>query len=304
VNLDGTAPPDNPFYVAADGITATDLIYAYGFRNPFGGAWRDADGSHWEVENGPAVDRLAKVVSGRNYLWDGTDASMTNYAAYNWPVAHAPVNVAFVQPSNFSGSGFAADRMDHCFVTESGATYAAGSLENGKRISEFTFDADGNRVSGPIALIEYIGTGRATAVALAAGPDGLYFSDLYKDFGATIPIERGANVLRIRYTGVADFSADVTSGTSGLPVAFQDLSDVPAATAWHWQFGDGTASDERNPVHTYAFAGTFDVRLSVTGAGGEAARQKPGFVSVQPAARTIVRIGGSPETPVEVDFRP
>ena len=68
VNLDGSAPPDNPFYDAADGLTATDLIFAYGFRNPFGGAWRAADGAHWEVENGPSVDRMAKVVAGRNYL--------------------------------------------------------------------------------------------------------------------------------------------------------------------------------------------------------------------------------------------
>jgi glucose/arabinose dehydrogenase len=28
VNLDGSAPADNPFYNAADGITARDYIYA------------------------------------------------------------------------------------------------------------------------------------------------------------------------------------------------------------------------------------------------------------------------------------
>ena len=46
-------------------------MFASGLRNPFGGAWRDVDASHWEVENGPATDRLAKIVAGRNYLWDG-----------------------------------------------------------------------------------------------------------------------------------------------------------------------------------------------------------------------------------------
>ena len=29
--------------------------------------------------------------------------------------------------------------------------------------------------------VEYNGSGRATAVGLASGPDGLYFTDLYKD---------------------------------------------------------------------------------------------------------------------------
>ena len=80
--------------------------------------------------------------------------------------------------------------MDHCFVTESGPTYAPGPVGNGKRISEFVFDGNGVLTSGPFALIEYIGAGRATATALAAGPDGLYFGDLYKDFGALTPHSR------------------------------------------------------------------------------------------------------------------
>ncbi len=284
-NLDGSAPTDNPFYDAADGMTATDLIFAIGLRNPFGGAWRAADGAQWEVENGPSVDRLAKVVAGRNYLWDGTDASMRNFAAYNWPISMAPVNIAFVQPTTFGGSGFPADRQDHAYVTESGPTYAPGPQGLGKRISEFVFDAQGGLVSGPIPLIEYVGAGRATASALAAGPDGLYFADLYKDFGAATPIDAGANVFRIRYVGIADFSVSAASGAEPLAVEFQDASDVPGATAWHWEFGDGTVSDERNPSHEYTGAGSFDVRLTVTGGAGAVARQKAAAVVVEPPAR-------------------
>jgi glucose/arabinose dehydrogenase len=285
VNLDGSAPSENPFYDAADGLTATDLIYAYGLRNPFGGAWREADGAHWEVENGPSVDRLAKIVAGRNYLWDGTDASMHNFAAYLWSPPAAPVNIAFVQPGTFGGSGFPAEKMDHAYVTESGATYAPGPEGTGKRIAEFHFDADGNLVEGPLPLIEYVGAGRATASALAAGPDGLYFADLYRDFGAATPVDRGAHVFRIRYTGVADFSSDATSGVAGLTVTFTDLSSVPSPSAWQWDFGDGGVSEERNPVHTYRAPGRFDVRLTVTGSGGEASRQKAGWVVVQSAPR-------------------
>src|SRR6185436_5291689 len=76
MNTDGTPPPDNPFYNAADGIGATDYIYALGMRNPFGGSWRAADQSLYSIENGPMTDRMAKIVAGRNYLWDGTDESM------------------------------------------------------------------------------------------------------------------------------------------------------------------------------------------------------------------------------------
>src|SRR4029450_13521933 len=115
-HLDGTAPHHTPFHLASDGIPATALIFAYGFRNPFGGAWRESHGAHWEVENGPSVDRLAKVVAARHHLWGGTDASMANYAAYNWPQTPAPVNIAFVQPGTFAGSGFPAEKADHAFV--------------------------------------------------------------------------------------------------------------------------------------------------------------------------------------------
>ncbi|MFE2109124.1 collagenase [Kitasatospora sp. NPDC059463] len=42
-------------------------------------------------------------------------------------------------------------------------------------------------------------------------------------------------------------------------------------TAWHWTFGDGTASDERNPSHTYAAAGSYTVALTATDDTGRSA---------------------------------
>src|SRR5262249_6018304 len=172
MNLDGSAPADNPFYNASDGITATDYVYAYGFRNPFGGAWRASDSAHYEVENGPDEDRFARVEPGVNYGYDGTNSSMTINALYNWYPPHAPVNVAFIQPQPFGGSGFPADQMDHAFITESGPTYASGPHRLGKRIVEL--DPDGLGVLGTTparTLVDYGGVGYATAAGLAAGPD-------------------------------------------------------------------------------------------------------------------------------------
>jgi glucose/arabinose dehydrogenase len=203
LNFDGSPVSDNPFYDPSDGINARDYIFAYGFRNPFGGIWRAADNAHYTVENGPSIDRFAKIVRGRNYLWNGTDNSMLNFAIYNWSPAVAPVNVAFIQTATFNGSGFPAEKMDHAFVSESGPTWASGPVgEFGKRISEFALDLNGNLLSGyPRTLIEYSGTGKATIAGLAAGPDGLYFTDLYVDQSFDTAVARGANVLRIRYVG-------------------------------------------------------------------------------------------------------
>ncbi|MGE3107674.1 MAG: PQQ-dependent sugar dehydrogenase [Phycisphaerales bacterium] len=292
----GAAPVDNPFYSATDGITSRDYVYAYGVRNPFGGAWRASDGSHYEVENGPSVDRFAKIVRARNYLWNGSDASMANFAIYNWAPATGPVNIAFIQPGTFGGSQFPPEKFDHAFVSESGPTWATGPQGNGKRISEFVLDAAGNLVSGPTPLIEYVGGGKATVVGLTAGPDGLYFTDLYKDLGYASPIDRGANILRVKFVGDAAFTADVTSGTAPLSVQFADQSTVPSPSAWLWDFGDGSSSTLQNPAHTYNDDGLYTVRLSVTGANGLAVAERPGFIRVG-AVPTMALISSSLPAP-------
>lgn len=299
LNLDGTAPADNPFYNAGNGINARDYVFAYGLRNPFGGAWRAADGQLYEVENGPSVDRIAKVVPGRNYLWSGSDANMLNFALYNWDPASGPVNMAFVQPETFGGSQFPAEKMGHMFISESGATWATGVQGIGKRISEFVLDGAGNLVSGPSALVNYIGSGKATCVGLAAGPDGLYFTDLYRDLGYSSPIDPGANILRVRFVGAADFTADVIAGPAPLAVQFSDTSSALTPSAWHWTFGDGGSSALQNPQHVYQHEGVYNVRLAVTTPGGLLVAQKNAFIVVGTTPR-VALIGGS-STPAPGD---
>jgi glucose/arabinose dehydrogenase len=259
MELDGTPAADNPFYDPADGVSARDYVYAYGLRNPFGGTWRASDAQHYEVENGTHVDRLAKVRRGVGYGWDGTDATMSTNAIYNWDPAVAPVNIAFVDPATFGGSGFPADKFDYAFVTESGSTYAAGPQARGKRISEFVIGSDtdnGSLVSGPVSLVHYTGDGRATAVALAAGPDGLYFSDLYQDdpAGGADPTSAGANILRIVYAGdPAPASAVVATPAvvATLPVVAPSATVRRRHSSWVGQIlrGPDNAMTPRNRPH-------------------------------------------------------
>lgn len=272
MNLDGSAPPDNPFYNEADGLTATDYIYALGYRNPFGGAWRAWDQSLYVLENGPFLDRLSKLVAGRNYLWDGVNESMKNYAICTWDSPAAPVQMAFVERETFGGSGFPRSKMGSAFVTESGPTYASGVQAVGKRISEVALAGE-TLARGPLPLVEYNGTGKATVSGIAAGPDGLYFTDLYKDFDYKTAIDRGANVFRIRWTGYVLFDVRPVSA-DGRTIHFVDRSDIDGLTTWTWDFGDGTFGSESSPRHEYAEAGTYVVRLHVTGASGELSRTK------------------------------
>jgi glucose/arabinose dehydrogenase len=225
LNLDGTPVASNPYYNALDGITSRDYVYAWGVRNPFGGEWRAADNSQYMVENGPSVDRFAKIVMGRNYLWDGSDASMQNFALHNWSPAAGPVNLAFIQPETFGGSGFPASKWGHAFVTESGPTYANGQNTQGKRITEWILDANGALVAGPLPFVEYSGYRRATACGLEAGPDGLYFTDLYADEGGAAPVT-GANLLRIHYRTPVDCNGNGTDDACDLITGTSVDSDL------------------------------------------------------------------------------
>jgi glucose/arabinose dehydrogenase len=218
LNLDGSAPSDNPFFNATDGINARDYTYALGFRNPFGGAWRASEAAHYTVENGPSVDRLARVTAGTNYGWDGSDESMTVNALFNWVPAHAPVNITFIQQSTFHNSGFPAEDTDHAFVSESGPTFADGPQTNGKRISEFVITPGGGVTSGPTPIVQYNGLGKSTVAALAAGPDGLYFSELYTE-DSPDPTFPGARIYRVRFTGEDNTGACVPPApTKPVPV--------------------------------------------------------------------------------------
>ena len=62
---------------------------------------------------------------------------------------------------------------------------------------------------------------------------------------------------------VSDFSGNITSGTAPLLVWFTDHS-IGHADTWDWSFGDGTYSEEQNPVHEYIAAGIYNVSLYVT----------------------------------------
>ncbi len=152
--------------------------------------------------NRPAIDRLAKVFAGGNFGWSGNQDEMYTHATYIWDPAISPVNIAFVQNQTFVRSGFPADKQGHAFVTISGSTWATGPQVGGKRIEEFVINPQGEYVSGPHPFIRYNGSGKATVIALAAGPNGLYFSDFYKDQEYESPIDRGSKIWRVEYVGV------------------------------------------------------------------------------------------------------
>ncbi len=78
---------------------------------------------------------------------------------------------------------------------------------------------------------------------------------------------------------VAEFSADQRLGLAPLTVQFTDES-TGAIDMWEWSFGDGDRSSEQNPSHTYQDAGTYTVKLTVSGPDGWDRASKESFIHV------------------------
>jgi PKD repeat protein len=82
---------------------------------------------------------------------------------------------------------------------------------------------------------------------------------------------------------VAAFSSSPAGGCVPLEVAFTDES-TGDVTGWSWDFGDGASATEQNPVHLYEAAGSYDVTLIATSAGGADTLTVAGAVVVGEAA--------------------
>ena len=80
------------------------------------------------------------------------------------------------------------------------------------------------------------------------------------------------------------FGASDTTGCFPLKVSFSDssLAGSGTITSWQWDFGDGTLSNEKNPVHTYTNSGNFTVILRIFNSKGcSQVITKPGYITIQ-----------------------
>lgn len=70
------------------------------------------------------------------------------------------------------------------------------------------------------------------------------------------------NYINVYPNPIADFLVNPTDANEYDPtIQFTDLSQF--ATVWNWTLGDGATSNNTNPIHTYAGAGTYPVTLFV-----------------------------------------
>ncbi|MDT3375774.1 PQQ-dependent sugar dehydrogenase [Labrys neptuniae] len=174
LNLDGTAPADNPM-AAQGGVQAE--IWSLGHRNPYGLAFAP-DGSLWENEMGPrGGDELNLIRRGANYGWplvsNGDNYSGVPIPRHRtrpefeapviyWTPIIAPAGLAFYSGKLFPqwrGSAFIGALRGEALVriafdSKDGARQA-DRWEMGARIRDVAVDRD-----GAIWLIEDASDGR------------------------------------------------------------------------------------------------------------------------------------------------
>jgi PKD repeat protein len=93
----------------------------------------------------------------------------------------------------------------------------------------------------------------------------------------------------------AGFTANTTAGCGPLTVQFTDLSSGNTSS-WNWSFPGGTPSTStlQNPQVVYDVAGTFDVTLVATSAGGNSTFTQNNFINVfpTPTAGFVTTVNG------------
>jgi S-layer protein (TIGR01567 family) len=79
---------------------------------------------------------------------------------------------------------------------------------------------------------------------------------------------------------VAAFSASPIIGKAPLKVKFTDES-TGSPTSWKWDFGDGTYSTAKNPVHKYTKAGKYTISLTANNVEGNNTKKISNYVTVK-----------------------
>ena len=269
INPDGTIPNDNPFY---DGAGPNwDSIWALGLRNPYR-AYFDAPTNKLYIgdvggnDYSTAVEEVDVGIRGANYGWPNCELGTCgnpNYTAAIYAYPHlgrdSAITGGFVYhgsqyPASYQGSYFFADYTQNWIRR---LTFDAQGNVNGV----FNFEPADGSVDGPYGDIVY----------LTEGPDGaLYYVDLgYSDISGQFGISK---IRRIRYlqsnlppTAIA--SANPVQGAVPLTINFSSAGSTDPEgqpLTYLWTLGDGATSTASNPVHTYAQAGQYTARLTVS----------------------------------------
>ncbi|MCC4771150.1 PKD domain-containing protein [Methanosarcina sp. DH2] len=95
-----------------------------------------------------------------------------------------------------------------------------------------------------------------------------------------------SNYITVGSGPTASFSASPLEGEAPLTVQFTDTS-TGSVTYRLWEFGDGSTSNAKNPLHIYSRAGTYTVKLTVTNSFDSDTFEAPSFIRTYSIAAPV-----------------
>lgn len=112
--------------------------------------------------------------------------------------------------------------------------------------------------------------------------------------------------IKVESPPIADFSSDLVSGCNSLQVKFSDRSNTQNSSnvSWQWDLGDGTLSDEKNPVHIYDIIGSYNVTLKVTNSNGcSAVSRKENYIHLDGIKAGFSNVVSTKCFPTKISFK-
>lgn len=176
-----------------------------------------------------------------------------------------------------------------CNLTTGFAPFSVQFTELSKNTNEWSWDfGDGPGSKQPNTTHTYTKAGTHTVNLTVSNPNGTNSSSA-----------------KINVLALPEFSASPVSGKTPLSVSFTDQS-IGSPGSWFWDFGDGTNSSEKNPVHVYSKAGQYPVILTLNETGTPNALTKSGYITVsngfEPPVATFSASSLSGSAPFTVNF--
>ena len=127
LNLDGTAPADNPFFGQ---VGKRGEIFGYGFRNPFRMSFDDMTGMLWVGDVGDlTVEEIDIMTSGGNYSWPRCEGNLQGP-----PNAPTPCVVGTDVAPIFTYLHSGPSSLGTCLIGGSFAGAAFGALSSGNYV--------------------------------------------------------------------------------------------------------------------------------------------------------------------------
>ena len=213
LTLDGEPAPGNPF---ARGAALAPRVFALGLRNPFGLAF--AGERLFATENGVELDRFLELVAGRDYHWNGTDASIAMNAAAVFVPTIGPAQMVHVAPGT---DGLRPSDHDRFLIAASNGKQGPGVV-----VVDYA-PSSSSVLAAPRHLVRYEGEQQGAAVAgVALTRDGVCFVPI-------LPVDGSGVVLVTRYQPAAAHSSILGKSIKG------NLLDASGCLGCHSRAGAG-----------------------------------------------------------------